>query len=326
MSKIRIGMGFDIHRTKRGVPLILGGYEVASEFGLVSNTDGDVVLHAIIDAMLACARLPDIGMIFPPQNTTIVGARSSELVREAMRLVKGAGFRLDQVDITILAECPPLSPHYRGIEQSISRLLEIPPENVTVKARSFEGLGEIGRCEAIAAYALVVGTSVARRQKGTPKAEAISKLAIGIEAYPEDEKRAYLLYTDGASRGNPGRSACGYILKSPEGTLVDSKVKSLGLRTNNEAEYEGVILGLERVLELRGAEVRVVVHIDSELVFNQIIGKYKIKDENLRDLHAEVARRLQALSSQGKEIKFLRIGREYNKQADELVRRLLQEE
>src|SRR5512135_3371714 len=109
---MRIGTGFDIHRTKEGAPLMLGGVHIPAGFGLVSDTDGDVILHALTDAVLAAAGLPDIGVLFPPGSADFAGKPSAKLVGLAMAKADEAGFMVEQADIILIAEEPKLSPHY----------------------------------------------------------------------------------------------------------------------------------------------------------------------------------------------------------------------
>ncbi len=317
LKNVRIGMGFDIHRTKMGVQLILGGCEIPCEFGLVSSTDGDVVLHAVLDALLACAGGPDIGTLFPVQRAEELGRESSKLLGSALAGKELAGLEIHSVDVTILAEKPMLSPHFPRIRRSLSDLLQIGEDSIGIKARTFEGMGEVGRGEAIAAYALVLCSIKSKKSKHPGAVRKSRRIrAIARIAVEGETASAYKVYVDGASRGNPGVSACGCVILSPKGDQIGSKVTELGVRTNNEAEYEAVLLGLGLVAEVIGQGKQTVVHTDSSLVFNQLTGTYRIKDKKLESLHQSVAKALADLTF----VSFKLVPREENELADRLVR------
>ncbi len=159
----RVGIGYDIHRTSLTRPLILGGVELASQGGLVGHSDADVVLHSICDALLGAAGLSDIGELFPDTDEAFRGADSRELTREVMRRVAEAGFRPLNVDVIIHAERPRMQPHRERIRASIAELLTLDAGAVGVKATTNEQLGDIGRGEAIAAWAAV---TLGRRMPG----------------------------------------------------------------------------------------------------------------------------------------------------------------
>lgn len=152
---MRVGLGYDSHRLLPGRPLKLGGVEIPSPLGTVGHSDADVVLHALVDAMLGAAGLGDIGEWFPDTDPRWHGADSAILVRETLQRLAETGFRLRQADVIILAETPRLGPHKERIRQRLADLLGLPPQQVNVKAKTNEGLGAIGRGEGIACQALV---------------------------------------------------------------------------------------------------------------------------------------------------------------------------
>ena len=152
----RIGIGYDIHRTEAGRPLFLGGVEIPHDRGLLGHSDADVVLHAICDAMLGAAGLADIGELFPDTDPAYKDADSRELLRNVIRRIRDAGLGINNVDIIIHAERPKLGPHKARIRASVAELLSLPESAVGVKATTNEGLGEIGRGEAIACWAAVL--------------------------------------------------------------------------------------------------------------------------------------------------------------------------
>ena len=153
---MRAGIGYDIHRFEEGRPLILGGVELAGETGLAGHSDADVLLHAIIDALLGAAGLGDIGQHFPPQDPRLKGASSLDLLAPALALVREAGFEVGNVDATVIAERPRLAPHRPAMRERIAEALGIEAVRVNVKATTNEGLGAIGRGEGIGAMAVAV--------------------------------------------------------------------------------------------------------------------------------------------------------------------------
>ena len=152
----RIGHGYDVHRLIEGRRLILGGVEIPYSKGLLGHSDADVLLHAIADALLGAAALGDIGLLFPDTDPAYRGADSRELLREVMRRVSMAGYRVGNVDATILAQAPKLRPFIDAMREQIGLVLEMDPSRVGLKATTEEGLGFTGAGEGIAAHAVVL--------------------------------------------------------------------------------------------------------------------------------------------------------------------------
>jgi 2-C-methyl-D-erythritol 2,4-cyclodiphosphate synthase len=150
----RVGIGYDLHRLAPGRKLMLGGLEIVFERGLVGHSDADVVLHAVADALLGAAGLPDIGDLFPDSDPAYRGADSRELLAEVKRRVDAAGWRAVNLDIVVHAEAPKLGPLKRRIAESIAVLLDLSPNAVNVKGKTNEGVGPVGRGEAIACTAV----------------------------------------------------------------------------------------------------------------------------------------------------------------------------
>lgn len=150
----RSGIGFDVHRLVAGRRLVLGGVEIPHPMGLAGHSDADVLLHAIADALLGAAVLGDIGVHFPPEDPEYEGADSVSLLRQVADRVADAGWRIDHVDATLLAEAPRIGPHVPRMRQTIAAALRLPGESVSVKATTTEGLGLVGREEGIAALAV----------------------------------------------------------------------------------------------------------------------------------------------------------------------------
>jgi 2-C-methyl-D-erythritol 2,4-cyclodiphosphate synthase len=151
----RVGIGTDLHRLVEGRGLRLGHVEIEFDRGLLGHSDGDVVLHAVIDAIAGAAGLPDIGEMFPDDDPAYENADSATLVREAMRKVAERGYAVANVDVTIHAERPKLSEYKDRIRQEVAWLLAVEPDAVSIKAKTNEGVDAVGRGEAIACTAVV---------------------------------------------------------------------------------------------------------------------------------------------------------------------------
>lgn len=156
---MRIGMGYDTHLLKIGRHLILGGVRIPHTRGFVAHSDGDILTHAIIDAILGAAALGNIGLLFPDTDPEYKDAASLDLLRQTMEKLKAAGFSLVNVDSTIIAERPKLNPHLQEIRESLAGVLGIAVEAISVKPKTNEGLGAEGREEAMSAQAVVLITA-----------------------------------------------------------------------------------------------------------------------------------------------------------------------
>jgi 2-C-methyl-D-erythritol 2,4-cyclodiphosphate synthase len=153
---VRIGSGFDVHQLVTGRKLIIGGVEIAYEKGLLGHSDADVLLHAICDALLGAAALGDIGRHFSDSDAKYKNIDSRILLRETARLVANAGFRIGNVDATIIAQAPRMAPHIAKMVENIAADLGIALNAVNVKATTTEKLGYTGRGEGIAAEAVAL--------------------------------------------------------------------------------------------------------------------------------------------------------------------------
>ena len=151
----RIGFGYDVHRLAEGRPLILGGVEVPHHRGLDGHSDADVLIHAVIDALLGAAGKGDIGSHFPDTDPQYKGISSLELLRRAMDLVKTEGYILNNLDATLVAEQPKLKEHLPAMRKKLARIFETSEELVNIKATTTESLGFCGRMEGIEAYAVL---------------------------------------------------------------------------------------------------------------------------------------------------------------------------
>ena len=159
--KVRTGIGFDVHPLVEGRPLILGGVEIPFELGLDGHSDGDGLIHAVIDALLGAAALGDIGTHFPPDDDKYEGIASGEMLSDTLELLMRGRWRVTFVDATILAERPTLKPHMGEIRRSLASWLRMTAEDVNVKATTTDGLGFIGRREGIGTLAIATVERIA---------------------------------------------------------------------------------------------------------------------------------------------------------------------
>ncbi len=139
--EIRIGYGWDSHEFKPGIPLKIGGITVPHDHGLGGHSDGDVLLHAITDALLGAIAGPDIGSLFPPSDPQWKNADSAVFLREALQRVKAAGYKLVNLDSTLILSAPKIGPHAAAIRRRVSDLCEVPADCVGIKAKTPEGMG-----------------------------------------------------------------------------------------------------------------------------------------------------------------------------------------
>jgi len=150
----RVGIGYDSHRLVDGRPLILGGIEIPFEQGLLGHSDGDALLHAITDALLGAAGLPDIGQLFPNTVTKWKDADSRDLLREVGGRVRAAGWQIGNVDAVLIAERPKISPYIGQMRETIAATLQVETGCVNLKGKTAEGLGALGAGEGMAAHAV----------------------------------------------------------------------------------------------------------------------------------------------------------------------------
>jgi len=153
---IRVGQGFDVHALVAGRPLILGGVTIPFHLGLLGHSDADVLLHAVTDAILGAAGLGDIGRLFPDSDERWRGADSRELLRGAYAAVRATGWRVGNIDCTVICEKPKIAPHAAAMRTHIAADLGIAVERVSVKGKTTERLGFEGRGEGIAAQAVAL--------------------------------------------------------------------------------------------------------------------------------------------------------------------------
>ncbi len=153
---MRVGMGFDVHRFGTGDYVMLGGVKVPHDKGVIAHSDGDVLLHALCDALLGAAGLGDIGQHFPDTDSSYAGADSRELLKTVLARVTEAGWRVENCDLCLISERPKLAPHRDAIRDTIAGLLGIQRDAVNLKATTTEKLGYTGRGEGLAAQAVAL--------------------------------------------------------------------------------------------------------------------------------------------------------------------------
>jgi len=158
---MRIGHGYDVHRLAPGRDLVLGGVQISHEMGLLGHSDADVLVHAVMDALLGAAALGDIGRYFPDTDAKYLGASSLELLRRVCYLVDREGYSAANIDSTVVAQGPVLAGYIPEMRHNIAEAAGIAPDRVNVKATTEEGLGFTGAGEGIAAHAVVLLEGVA---------------------------------------------------------------------------------------------------------------------------------------------------------------------
>ena len=152
---VRVGIGYDIHRLVSDRPLILGGVRIDFDRGLLGHSDGDAVLHAVVDALLGATGLGDIGELYPDTDPAYKGADSRALLKDTLERIAAAGWRPGNLDLIIHAERPNLSGYKKAIAESVAGLLDLPLGEVNIKAKTNEGLGPVGNRDGIACTAIV---------------------------------------------------------------------------------------------------------------------------------------------------------------------------
>lgn len=154
--KIRVGLGYDVHRLVEGRELWLGGVKIEHTLGLDGHSDADVAIHALCDAILGAAALRDIGYHFPPSDNKFKGIDSKLLLAEVVKILKEKGYKVGNADITICAERPKINPHIPSMIKTLAPIMEVEEGEVSIKATTTEKLGFVGKEEGIAAHAVVL--------------------------------------------------------------------------------------------------------------------------------------------------------------------------
>jgi 2-C-methyl-D-erythritol 2,4-cyclodiphosphate synthase len=153
---LRVGHGFDLHRLEPGRPLIVGGVDLGHDRGCVGHSDGDVVYHAVVDALMGALAQPDIGQLFPDSDPKWKGADSSVFVLQAARIMRGLGWTIGNLDVTVVLQKPKLSPHKQPIRQNLARLLECSVEQINIKGKTHEQVDSLGENRSIACHVVAL--------------------------------------------------------------------------------------------------------------------------------------------------------------------------
>ena len=153
--KLRVGIGYDLHRLEEKRDLIIGGVKIPYEKGLLGHSDADVLVHAIIDALLGAVALPDIGTLFPDTDPKFKDANSIELLKKVYSLVKGKGYFINNIDSNIIAQAPKMMPHIPKMKENLAKILELDIDDISIKAKTKENLDAVGEKKAIEANAVV---------------------------------------------------------------------------------------------------------------------------------------------------------------------------
>ena len=154
--KSRIGIGYDVHRLAEGLPFFLGGIKIDHKKGAIGHSDADVLIHAICDALLGAANLGDIGRHFPDTSVEFKGIDSKKLLKRTLVLIKKKGFLVGNVDSIVILEKPKIRSYIIRMQVTLAKILEIDPENISVKATTTEGLSFIGKEKGVAAQAIAL--------------------------------------------------------------------------------------------------------------------------------------------------------------------------
>lgn len=154
--KLRVGIGYDVHQLKGGYDLFLGGIKIESSLGAVGHSDADVLIHAIIDALLGASNQRDIGYQYPDSNDKFKGIDSKLLLKDCFEKVKAKGFKIENIDSTISLQSPKIGKYIPSMQETLAEILELDSDDVTIKATTTENLGFVGRNEGISAQAVVL--------------------------------------------------------------------------------------------------------------------------------------------------------------------------
>lgn len=154
--KFRTGFGFDVHQLKENLPFWLGGIEIPHTHGALGHSDADVLIHVICDALLGAANMRDIGFHFADTDPQYKGIDSKILLRDVMKLLRSAGYEIGNIDSTICLQRPKINPHIPAMKACLAEVMQIPEEDISIKATTTEKLGYVGREEGVSAYATVL--------------------------------------------------------------------------------------------------------------------------------------------------------------------------
>jgi 2-C-methyl-D-erythritol 2,4-cyclodiphosphate synthase len=333
---IRTGIGTDVHAFVCDRKLIIGGVHIPYDRGLAGHSDADVLVHSIIDAILGACGLGDIGSHFPDNDSSYKNADSLMLLKRISDLASTAGFRIEYIDSIIIAQKPRMSEYVDDMKRNIAESIGIDANDVSVKAKTTEFLGFVGREEGIAAVSIATVEKLKsdpRNKQKTEmhKSESSSDVIETANVFTHspgsdiaDSQLAPMLnnldkmvcYTDGSSLGNPGPAGCSVVICDGTGEPLVSFKWNIGRNTNNIAEYTAILELLSWLDGLSLHQKDIEIRSDSELVIKQLSGMYKVKSELLRPVWLEASRLVAGFGT----LKLVHVEREYNRLADKLAR------
>jgi 2-C-methyl-D-erythritol 2,4-cyclodiphosphate synthase len=323
---VRIGHGFDVHRLVGGRKLVLGGVEIPFDKGLEGHSDADVLTHAVMDAILGALGQNDIGTHFPDTDPAYKDISSLILLDKVVEIMRMCEYRLGNLDVLLHADKPKVKKYIPQMRVNLTRAFDCNENQINVKATTWEGLGFAGVGDGMAASAvcMLYPDSQVKRKRTTesdaaglfddqpaqPKKKTPLKGKRDVDLKKKD---TWVANIDGASRGNPGPSAIGVIIRDPGGLILAEISESIGEATNNVAEYKALIRALEEFKLLKAEKV--IVRTDSQLLARQIDGTYKVKNPGLQELYG----RAMGLIVGFKSFDVEHITRKENQEADRLA-------
>jgi 2-C-methyl-D-erythritol 2,4-cyclodiphosphate synthase len=327
---VRIGHGFDVHKLVKGRKLILGGVEIPFDKGLEGHSDADVLIHAIIDAILGAIGAEDIGTHFPDTDPAYKDISSMILLGKTAEILGESKYHLGNIDALLHADKPKVKDFIPRMRKNIASVLECREERVNIKATTWEGLGFVGRMEGMAASAVCLvypdvwdeesddapfGTGHLFTEDDPPMGvQSTLELEIPLKPGKINKGNAFLVNIDGASRGNPGPAGVGIVIRDPDGLVLAEVSEAIGEATNNVAEYMALLRALDECKLLKAQEI--ILRTDSQLLARQLNGRYKVRNEGLRPIFNKAIKLLRGF----KAFTVVEIPRKDNAEADALAK------
>ena len=339
LAGMRVGFGLDIRRFEEGRPLRLGGAEIDHPRGLSGPGDGDAICRAVLDALLSASGMPDLATIFPDDDPDLKAAEGLMLLSQtATALLRKRLETVLNLSVQVVCQEPELGAERQRIRSLLAAALHVEPSNVTVAfGQSAPWADSAGNALVAYAHLLCVLKTEAPKGKragkardkdeGLPSRAAKFKKAIETKlpplppAPPPEPGANLIIYTDGASRGNPGPSATGFVVLDEQGRLVHEGGSAVGDHTNNEAEYLAVKEAAAWVDANLGRDLNLEFRSDAELIVKQLSGQWKVKDPELKQLVMQIMSQLMFFSS----FTLKHVPRRENQRADALANRALGE-
>ncbi len=317
---MRVGIGYDVHKLVKDRKLVLGGVIIPFEKGLLGHSDADVLTHAVMSAILGAMAAGSLGEHFPDTDPQYKNIRSIDLLERVRILMEEGGYVLGNLDTMVICDKPRLYEYFEPIRLNLADALRVPIERVSVKATSTEGLGFTGTGKGIACQAICllelpvedVEETDRGKERTKPKTKKKPKPPPPLPEIKPGELNNCVVWTDGATFGNPGPSGIGIVFEAPNGKLIGKVAEAIGEATNNVAEYTAA---------LRAAEIcrdwgvkKLNIKTDSLLMANQVNGVYKVKNARILKLYQELKRLLGGFDKW--KIEF--VPREENTEADKM--------